>query len=74
MTRQFVEFHRRYYLPVNFIMDFKLGPSTLLASKETVHGDKDHVWHMTTLARLCQDSLLILNQLVIRFEDRMPIS
>ena len=33
--------------------DLKLAPFHLLASERAVHTDKDHVWHMTTLGRLC---------------------
>jgi len=33
--------------------DLKVAPFHLLASERAVHTDKDHVWHMATLARLC---------------------
>lgn len=33
--------------------DLRLAPFHLLASEGQVHVDKDHVWHMETLARLC---------------------
>jgi protein phosphatase len=42
-------------------MDLKLAPFHLLATEGRVHVDKDHVWHMTTLARLCSaDAALLL--------------
>ena len=59
MAKQYVDAYRRYCWPVNSLDDFKLAPFHLLASENTVHSDKDHVWHMTTLARLCQDPMLI---------------
>ena len=59
MIQQYVDAYRRYCWPVNSLQDFKLAPFHLLASEGKVYSDKDHVWHMTTLARLCQDSLLL---------------
>jgi protein phosphatase len=59
MAEQYVEAYRRYCWPVNSLADLKLAPFHLLASEGAVHGDKDHIWHMTTLARLCHDPLLI---------------
>jgi protein phosphatase len=41
--------------------DLKLAPFHLLASECAVHAAKDHLWHMETLARICQaDSGLLL--------------
>jgi predicted kinase len=61
MTRQYVEAYQRYCWPVTSVMDLKLAPFHLLATKGRVHVDKDHVWHMTTLARLCSaDAALLL--------------
>jgi hypothetical protein len=39
--------------PVNSITDLKLAPFHLLATEGRVHTDRDHVWHMDTLARIC---------------------
>jgi protein phosphatase len=38
---------------VRSLADLKLAPFHLLATEGVVHSDKDHVWHMTTLGRLC---------------------
>ncbi|HLO30821.1 MAG TPA: hypothetical protein VK249_16875, partial [Anaerolineales bacterium] len=59
MAGRYVEAYRRYCWPVHSLSDFKLAPFHLLASEGAVHSDKDHVWHMTMLARLCQDPLLL---------------
>src|SRR5439155_8537960 len=41
--------------------DLKLAPFHLLASEGAVHVDKDHLWHMGMLQRLCgQDEGLLL--------------
>jgi protein phosphatase len=65
MAGQYVEAYRRYCWPVNSLSDFKLAPFHLLASEGAVHSDKDHVWHMTMLARLCQDPLLLATPYVV---------
>jgi len=59
MASQYVEAYRRYCWPVNSLSDFKLAPFHLLASEGALHADKDHVWHMSTLARLCNDPLFV---------------
>ena len=53
MAEQYIEAYRRYCWTVHSLADLKLAPFHLLASEGAVHADKDHVWHMTTLARLC---------------------
>lgn len=61
MTTKYVEAYRRYCWPVSSIDDFKLAPFHLLATEGAVHADKEHVWHMDTLARLCRaDEALLL--------------
>jgi protein phosphatase len=56
---RFVDAYRRYCWPVRTIDDLRLAPFHLLASENAVHVDKDHLWHMQTLAELCAvDDLL----------------
>jgi len=50
---RFVEAYRHYCWPVRTADDVKLAPFHLLASTGAVHVDKDHLWHMQTLADLC---------------------
>ncbi len=52
--RQFVAAYRHYCWPVASLTDLKLAPFHLLASENRVHTDKDHSWHMETLATVCQ--------------------
>jgi len=40
-------------VPRRLKADLKLAPFHLLATEGAVHSDKDHEWHMRTLARLC---------------------
>jgi protein phosphatase len=49
-----VESYRRYCWPVRSLSDLKLAPFHLLATEGAVHTDKDHLWHMDIVSRLCQ--------------------
>jgi protein phosphatase len=49
---RYVEAYRQYCWPVNGIEDLRLAPFHLLASEGKAHIDRDHRWHMDTLARL----------------------
>lgn len=58
---QFVDAYRRYCWPVQSVRDFKLAPFHLLATENTVHVNRDHLWHMNTLKNICDhDSDLLL--------------
>ncbi|HKW64443.1 MAG TPA: polynucleotide kinase-phosphatase [Candidatus Acidoferrum sp.] len=58
---QFVEAYRNYCWPVQSLDDLKLAPFHLLASEGRAYFDRDHLWHMETLATLCaSDSRLLL--------------
>jgi protein phosphatase len=61
MAERFVDAYRRYCWPVSSLADLRLAPFHLLASDGTTHTDKDHLWHMGTLSRLCavSDGLLL---------------
>jgi protein phosphatase len=50
----YVEAYRRYCWPVGSLADLKLAPFHLMASASGVHVERDHVWHLETLARLCR--------------------
>ncbi len=59
-AQRFVDAYRRYCWSVNGIEDYKLAPFHLLASEGKVHTDRDHVWHMETLAGICHRDAAIL--------------
>ena len=44
---------RRYSWGVASVDDLRLAPFHLLATEGAVHDDKDHTWHMNTLAEIC---------------------
>jgi protein phosphatase len=50
---RYVEAYRRYSWPAESAADLKLAPFHLLATEGAVHTDKDHLWHMEKLAKLC---------------------
>jgi len=52
-ARKYTDAYRRYCWPVNSIADLKLAPFHLLATEGKVHTDRNHIWHMETLKRLC---------------------
>lgn len=52
-TERYVDAYRRYCWDVASVADLKLAPFHLLATEGAVHTDRDHVWHMETLARIC---------------------
>jgi protein phosphatase len=59
-VEQYTEAYGRYCWPVESIDDLRLAPFHLLASEGGVHVDRDHLWHMATLARLAgHDELLM---------------
>ena len=51
---RFVAAYRHYCWPVESLTDLKLAPFHLLATEGHVHTDKDHTWHMETLAEVCR--------------------
>jgi protein phosphatase len=53
LAERFVDSYRRYCWPVQSLDDLKLAPFHLLASEGHVYFDRDHLWHMETLASLC---------------------
>lgn len=61
--------YRRYCWPVTSLADLRLAPFHLLASEGAVHDDKDHLWHLGTLARLCEADPELLIQTAFREVD-----
>lgn len=58
---KYVAAYRQYCWPVRSLDDLKLAPFHLMATEGAVHVDRDHVWHMDTLAEVCRhDTRLFL--------------
>jgi predicted kinase len=60
LAKAYVGAYRRYCWPVRSLADFKLAPFHLLATEGAVHADKNHVWHMETLAKICRTNPIFL--------------
>ncbi len=60
LAARYEEAYRRYSWPVNSVSDLKLAPFHVLATEGAVHVDKDHVWHMETLAGVCRAASAVL--------------
>lgn len=61
MAEQYVTAYGHYCWPVDNLADLKLAPFHLLATEQKVHTDKNHAWHMETLAELYRyDQSLLL--------------
>jgi protein phosphatase len=74
---RFVTAYRRYCWSVESLSDLKLAPFHLLATEGKVHTDRNHVWHMETLAKVCRedaDVLLATAHKVIDLTDLDSIS
>jgi len=54
LVEQYIAAYRRYCWDVKSPDDLRIAPFHLLASEGRVHVDRDHCWHMQTLARLAK--------------------
>lgn len=66
---RFTAAYRHYCWPVDSLDDFKLAPFHLLATEAAVHVHQNHVWHMETLARICQHDPNILQATPFKMID-----
>lgn len=60
MAGRFVAAYRNYCWPVMSVRDLKLAPFHVLATEGAVHADKDHLWHMGTLAGLATGNDVVI--------------
>jgi protein phosphatase len=54
MVRQYIQAYQAYCWPVDSLQDLKLAPFHLLATEGKVHVDRDHIWHMEMLSKICE--------------------
>lgn len=66
---QFVTAYGQSCWPVESLADLKPAPFYLLATEGRVHIDKDHRWHMETLAEVCQTDPELLRATPFRVVD-----
>jgi protein phosphatase len=58
---RYIDAYRRYCWPVGSLLDLRLAPFHILATEGQVHVNRDHVWHMETLADISKtgDGLIV---------------
>src|SRR5690606_38583812 len=59
-AQKFIDAYRRYCWQVKKLEDYKLAPFHLMASEGAIHTSKNHIWHMQTLATICEQDKEIL--------------
>lgn len=71
MLNSYVEAYRRYCWPVHTLDDFKLAPFHILATEGQVHINKDHLWHLNTIAKFSEsDNLfMVTNHRIVDVND-----
>jgi len=61
--------YRQYVWPVSSVRDLKLAPFHVLATEGAVHTEKEHVWHMETIAEVCRAADGVLHATPYRVVD-----
>jgi protein phosphatase len=76
LAKKFSIVYGNYCWPVNSIKDLKLAPFHILATENSVHSNKDHVWHMETISRISREDeelLLATPYIVVNLNDLTSI-
>jgi protein phosphatase len=60
LADRFAQAYRHYCWPVESLRDIRLAPFHVMATEGAVHADKDHVWHMETIASIVSASDAVL--------------
>jgi len=69
MAVQYVDAYRRYCWQVDSVNDLKLAPFHILATEGAVHIDKNHVWHMDGIAKICQSDAALFQTTTYKVVD-----
>jgi len=68
-AQRFVDAYRNYCWQVESIDDFKLAPFHILATEGCVHVQRNHEWHMQTIATICSHDPQVLLATPYRIVD-----
>jgi len=60
LAERFTRAYRHYCWPVESLRDIRVAPFHLMATEGAVHVDKDHVWHMNSIAGFAPDDHTLL--------------
>lgn len=77
MAGQYLQAYRHYCWDVESVADLKLAPFHILAGEGRVYTDRDHVWHMEMLHRLCaagDATLLATPYRVVEVNDEAAVA
>jgi protein phosphatase len=55
LAERYARAYRHYCWPVESLRDIRIAPFHVMATEGGVHTDKDHVWHMNTIASFAQE-------------------
>ena len=66
---RYIDAYRQYCWKVDGVSDLRIAPFHLLATQGHTHFDRDHVWHMETLAELCGGDEELLQATAFRVID-----
>lgn len=72
MMHKYVDAYRGYCWEVQSLDDLRLAPFHILATEGKVYSDKNHLWHMDTIAKYCtRDDQLIMatNHIAVDLTD-----
>jgi protein phosphatase len=75
-AEKYVAAYRQYCWKVESVADLRLAPFHLLATEGRTYFDRDHIWHMETLKKLCvedQGLLLATNYRVVTLGDENSV-
>jgi len=60
LAERFARAYRHYCWPVESLRDIRVAPFHIMATEGTLHVDKDHVWHMNSIAGFVQEDDALL--------------
>ncbi len=58
-VNRYVDAYRRYCWPVASVADLKIAPFHLLAGERGAYADRDHAWHLSTLAKVADGGVVM---------------
>jgi protein phosphatase len=56
LAERFARAYRQYCWPVESLRDIRLAPFHVMATEGAIHTDRDHVWHMETIAGFAREA------------------
>jgi polynucleotide kinase-phosphatase len=69
LAERFARAYRHYCWPVESLRDIRVAPFHIMATEGAVHVDKDHAWHMNTIAAIVPEDDALLMRTPYRVVD-----